>query len=67
MDRELSSKKFIAVCSEAYLSSLREFILGNTARALAKQRLHHGMFEAMEKEEEWDAETDLSLGATGNV
>lgn len=32
---------------------------------MADVRKSHGMFEAMEREDEWDAETDLTMGASG--
>ena len=65
MDEELSSKKFTRECSEAYLSILRNFIYDNVVKALADERNKHGMFDALENEDEWDADTDLSMGASG--
>lgn len=65
-DKELSSKKFTRECSEAYLSILRSFIHDNIVVALSEERRKHGMFDALEKEEEWDADTDLSMGASGS-
>ncbi|KAI5116058.1 hypothetical protein M0805_002844 [Coniferiporia weirii] len=64
VDEELSSKKFTAVCSEAYISTLRTFIFNSSVSVLAERRRQHGMFDALEKEEEWDADTDLNMGAS---
>ena len=65
VERELTSKKFAAVCSDQYLSLIQNFVNDNAVKALAEQRKSHGMFEAMEKEEEWDADTDLTMGVSG--
>lgn len=65
MDKELSSKKFTAVCSETYIAMLHKFIMDNAVEVLAKKRREHGMFDAIEFSEEWDAETDLNMGASG--
>ena len=65
MNDELRSKKFVAVCSEQYISVLRKFIHERAVSALAEERRRHGMFDALEKDDEWDAETDLNMGASG--
>ncbi len=67
VDRELSKKKFTTECTAAYLATLRGFISENVAQKLAEQRKSRGMFEALEREEEWDEDTDLSMGATGKL
>ncbi|KAH8115769.1 beta and beta-prime subunits of DNA dependent RNA-polymerase [Phellopilus nigrolimitatus] len=64
MVEELTSKKFTAECSDAYISSLHKFMFDNAVSVLAEQRRQHGMFDALEKEEEWDADTDLSMGVS---
>ncbi|KAI0084185.1 beta and beta-prime subunits of DNA dependent RNA-polymerase [Irpex rosettiformis] len=64
VDRELSKKKFTTECTAAYLASLRGFIAENVAQKLAEQRKSRGMFEALEREDEWDEDTDLSMGAS---
>lgn len=43
---------------------VRGFISENVALRLAEIRKSRGMFEALEREDEWDEETDLSMGAT---
>ena len=65
MDKELNAKKFTAVCSETYIAMLRKFIMDNAVEVLAKKRRVYGMFDAIEFSEEWDAETDLNMGASG--
>ena len=64
VDDELASKKFIAVCSESYISVLRKFIYDTAVAPLAELRGKHGMYDALQKEEEWDDDTDLSMGAS---
>ena len=67
IDRELSKKKFTTECTAAYLATLRGFIAENVAQKLGEQRKSRGMFEALEREDEWDEDTDLSMGASGLV
>lgn len=38
--------------------------MDNIAYRLARIRQARGMFDALEREEEWDEDTDLSLGAS---
>lgn len=64
-NRELMGKKFVAECTPAYLLSVREYILNNIAKKIAEEREEHGMFDALERDKEWDEYTDLSLGASG--
>ncbi|KAH6915466.1 DNA-directed RNA polymerase III largest subunit [Coprinopsis sp. MPI-PUGE-AT-0042] len=63
IDRELSSPRFIKTCTSAYCETVREYILGKVVNRVAKIREQHGMYDAIEKNEEWDEETDLSMGA----
>lgn len=65
MDAELNSKKFTAVCSEAYIAMLHKFIIDNAVNVLVKKRREHGMFDALELSDELDADTDFSMGASG--
>jgi hypothetical protein len=65
--QELSKPRFQNECTTAYIATVRGFVLDNIARKVARVRKSHGMFEAEEREEEWDEETDLSMGATGMV
>ena len=64
VDRELSHRKFTNECTAAYLATIRGFISENVANKLGEIRKSRGMFEALEREEEWDEETDLSMGAS---
>lgn len=64
MNRELSNHRFEAECTAAYVATIRGFVTDNIARKLAEMRSSRGMYEALEREEEWDEQTDLSLGAS---
>ncbi|KAH9853367.1 beta and beta-prime subunits of DNA dependent RNA-polymerase [Lenzites betulinus] len=64
VDRELATRKFTAECTAAYLGTIRGFISEHIVQKLAEVRKLHGMFEALEREDEWDAYTDLSMGAS---
>jgi len=65
MDRELSLPRFVTECTLAYISTIRIFINDHVVHRLAIVRKSRGMFEALERNEEWDEDTDLSMGATG--
>ena len=43
---------------------IRGFVSENVAHKLGEIRKSRGMFEALEREDEWDEETDLSMGAS---
>ncbi|KAF8974574.1 hypothetical protein BDZ97DRAFT_1774354 [Flammula alnicola] len=64
VDRELATPRFRTECTPAYLDVVRTFINDKLANKMAKSRLKQGMFEALEREDEWDEHTDLSLGAS---
>lgn len=64
VDRELASEKFTSECTAAYLATIQGFIKDHVVQKLAEARSSRGMFEATEKEDEWDADTDLSMGAS---
>ncbi|KAH7924840.1 beta and beta-prime subunits of DNA dependent RNA-polymerase [Leucogyrophana mollusca] len=64
VDRELATKKFASECTAAYLATIRGFITDHVAHRLAQMRKSQGMFEALERADEWDVDTDLSLGAS---
>jgi DNA-directed RNA polymerase III subunit RPC1 len=65
IDRELSSPRFVKTCTAAYRETVREYILSKIVSHVAKVRERHGMYDALEKNDEWDEETDLSMGADG--
>ena len=65
VDRELSQKRFTGECTAAYLATIRGFVSECVAHRLAEIRKSRGMFEALEREDEWDEDTDLSMGASG--
>jgi DNA-directed RNA polymerase III subunit RPC1 len=65
VDHELATPRFRNECTPAYLETVRNFIFSNVARKLADSRRCRGMFDALEKADEWDEGTDLSLGASG--
>jgi DNA-directed RNA polymerase III subunit RPC1 len=62
---ELASEQFISECTAAYLATVRGFITEHVVHKLVAARGSRGMFEATERENEWDADTDLSMGASG--
>jgi DNA-directed RNA polymerase III subunit RPC1 len=66
VDRELSLPKFVAECTPSYIASIHIFLNNFVAHRLAIVRKSRGMFEALERSDEWDEDTDLSMGATGN-
>jgi DNA-directed RNA polymerase III subunit RPC1 len=65
VDHELATPRFRNECTPAYLETVRNFIFSNIARKLADYRRCRGMFNALERPDEWDEGTDLSLGASG--
>jgi len=65
VDQELASPRFNSESSPAYLATVRKFIYENLANKLASTRQSRGMFDALEREAEWDEDTDLSMGASG--
>jgi DNA-directed RNA polymerase III subunit RPC1 len=66
VDRELSLPRFVTECTTAYISTIRTFLNDHVVHRLAIVRKSRGMFEALERSDEWDEDTDLSMGATGN-
>jgi DNA-directed RNA polymerase III subunit RPC1 len=65
VNRELSLPRFVTECTPAYISTIRTFLNDHVVHRLATVRKSRGMFEALERSEEWDEDTDLSMGATG--
>lgn len=66
-DKELATPRFANECTQTYLDAVHDFIRERIARKIAENRKSRGMFEALEREAEWDADTDLSMGATGKL
>ncbi|GJE83969.1 beta and beta-prime subunits of DNA dependent RNA-polymerase [Phanerochaete sordida] len=64
VDAELAKPKFTSECAAAYLSTIRGFISEHVAQRIARVRKSRGMFEALEREPEWDEHTDLSMGVS---
>ncbi|KAG1766514.1 hypothetical protein EV702DRAFT_1256806 [Suillus placidus] len=64
VDLELSKSKFTSECTPAYLDTIRDFVVQNIANHLAAMRKSRGMFEALERSDEWDRDTDFSMGAS---
>lgn len=64
IDKELSTRRFTSECTPSYLATLKQFTIEHIARHLAKVRQSRGMFDALEKSDEWDEDTDLSMGAS---
>ncbi|KAG2125902.1 hypothetical protein BD769DRAFT_1736203 [Suillus cothurnatus] len=64
VDLELKEPKFTSECTPAYLDTIRDFVVQHIAHHLAAMRKSRGMFEALERSDEWDRDTDLSMGAS---
>lgn len=64
MDRQFATPRFNG-CSDVYISSVRDFIVDKLVNKMADSRRRQGMFDALEREGDWDEDTDLSLGASG--
>ncbi|KAG2114656.1 uncharacterized protein F5147DRAFT_677590 [Suillus discolor] len=64
VDLELRKPKFTSECTPTYVDTIRDFIVQHIAHHLAKMRKSQGMFEALERSDEWDRDTDLSMGAS---
>jgi DNA-directed RNA polymerase III subunit RPC1 len=64
VDYELSQPKFQTECTAAYIATIRAFILDSIVRRMASFRQKHGMFDAEEREDEWDEYTDMTMGAS---
>ncbi|KAG6874000.1 hypothetical protein C0995_007957 [Termitomyces sp. Mi166 len=64
VDREMSAPRFVSECPAAYMATIRGFLIDNVVHKIVNARKSQGMFEALEREEEWDEETDLSMGAS---
>jgi DNA-directed RNA polymerase III subunit RPC1 len=67
VEHELTTKRFTCECDAAYLMAIRSFITGHVVHRLAAMRRSRGMFDALERQAEWDADTDLSLSASGTM
>ena len=63
VNTELSSPRFVNECTAAFLATISRFMREVIAR-VAKIRSTHGLFDAVEKDTEWDEYTDLTMGAT---
>src|SRR5882757_7748532 len=62
VDRELSLPRFVTECTPAYISTIRSFLVDHVAHRLATVRKSRGMFDALERSDDWDEDTDLSMG-----
>ena len=60
---ELSSPRSVSECTAAFLATVNRFMRGVVTR-VAKVRSDHGLFDAVEKDTEWDEFTDLMMCAT---
>jgi DNA-directed RNA polymerase III subunit RPC1 len=63
-NRELAMQKFTSECTPSYVSTIRDFVGKHIVGKLAHLRRSRGMYDALEREAEWDAETDLYMGAS---
>lgn len=65
VDNQLAQARYATECSPSYITIVRDFIMEHIVHKLADTRRRRGMFDALDKSDEWDADTDLSMGATG--
>ncbi|GLB33325.1 putative DNA-dependent RNA polymerase [Lyophyllum shimeji] len=63
-DSQMAAPKFVNECPAAYMATIRGFIMDRIVLKMADARKGQGMFEAVERAEEWDEDTDLSMGAS---
>ena len=61
--RELDAPRFQRVCTAKYIEQVRAFCHDELAAHVARMREAYGMYPALERDGDWDADTDLSLGA----
>ena len=59
----LSQDRFERVCTSKYIDQVREFCYEQVAKRMAETREAYGMYPALERDGDWDVDTDLSLGA----
>ncbi|KAF9077107.1 hypothetical protein BDP27DRAFT_1311829 [Rhodocollybia butyracea] len=67
INKELASVRFAKDLSSTYIETVRSFIIDNAVAKLARARTDQGMFDALERSDEWDEHTDLSFGATASA
>ena len=65
VNREFGSARFQNECTPAYLDIVRTFISKNIVHKMAKERANRGLFDALERGNEWDEDMDFSMGASG--
>ncbi|KDN52100.1 beta and beta-prime subunits of DNA dependent RNA-polymerase [Tilletiaria anomala UBC 951] len=63
VDRELASSRFTKETTEMYRQQIRGFISEHVVKKAAAIREAHGLYPAEDREEEWDEDTDLTMGA----
>ncbi|TFK43130.1 hypothetical protein BDQ12DRAFT_674453 [Crucibulum laeve] len=64
VEREFDTQKFKSECTPTYIATIQGFVTDRIANRVAEARKSRGMFEALERHDELDADTDLSLGAS---
>ena len=64
LDAEVNSEKFVKTTSDSYRAAVREFVLEKAVKKMGDVRQFHGMFEALEKDDEWGDEMDFTMGAS---
>lgn len=65
VDKEFATSRYESECPAAYLAIIRGFLAEKVVERMADIRKTHRMFEALERNDEWDEDTDLSMGASG--
>ncbi|EGG07581.1 uncharacterized protein MELLADRAFT_47986 [Melampsora larici-populina 98AG31] len=64
--KRLAEPRFAKACTTRFTDSVLNFITNSVAKPAATYRASYGMYPAMEMDGDWDEETDLSAGVTGN-
>ena len=62
-DQMLAEDRFRRVCTGKYIEQVRNFVHKEIAQTVAHVREAYGMYPALTCDGDWDADTDLSLGA----
>ena len=63
VDEALSEDRFQRLCTAKYIEQVRDFCHDKIAKHMARTREVYGMYPALTRDGDFDADTDLSLGA----
>jgi DNA-directed RNA polymerase III subunit RPC1 len=63
-NKELSTQRYLEGCAATYIGHVKGFIRDVIVQRQIRARSQHGMFDALERDDDWDSDTDLTMGAT---